>query len=154
MIWPELTQIDTNRNRETYHGDTEARRGRLPKSPELPKLPGLRGRTKFRLLIWDSCRDKGSLAKLGISERSNSLLQRRWRQNGFDFHAQDAVAVHLQDGVAAAVEFKALAAFGNFAQLRHDESGQGFKAFFARQKDVVLGFQVAQIEAAVEHHGA
>jgi len=36
-----LTAKDAKDAKEckTYHGDTEARRGRLPKSPELPKNP-------------------------------------------------------------------------------------------------------------------
>ena len=48
---------------------------------------------------------------------SYSLLQRGWRRDGFDFDAQDAVAVHLEDGVTAAVEFKAFAAFGNLCRV-------------------------------------
>ena len=64
------------------------------------------------------------------------------------------MAFHLEDGVAAVVEVKALAAFGDLAELRHHEAGESFKAFFTRQSDVILGFQVAQVEATVEHHGA
>src|SRR5215831_20621762 len=106
--------------------------------------PLLREPTLGTIAIPRKTRDKGS----------DRLLQGRWRRNGFNLDAKDAVAVHLQNGVAAAVEFKALATLGDLPQLRHDKAGQGFKAFFARQQDVVLGFQVAEIEAAIEHHGA
>src|SRR6476660_8781014 len=81
----------------------------------------------------------------------NSLFQRRRRAQVFDLHAQDAVAVHLQYGKAAAVVFETLAALGDPAELGHDEAGKGFKAVFARQSDVILRLKIAQVEAAVEH---
>src|SRR6476646_10122647 len=153
MIWPRMNAKDANRNRKTksHHGDTETRRKTNGKTPKNRV-------SRLSSMIWSTRSGSGFHNRLAIGVArdftSDCLLQRRWRRSGFDFDAEDAVAVHLQDGVTAAVEFKALAALGAFAQLRHDEVGQGFKAFFARQKDVVLGFQVAQIEAAVEHHGA
>src|ERR1051326_3031579 len=83
----------------------------------------------------------------------NRLLQRRGWVEAFDFYAGDAVAFHLEDGVAAVVVFETFAALRNFAQLRHHEAGQSLKTFFTRQSDVILGFKVAQVEAAIEHYG-
>ena len=89
----------------------------------------------------------------GLQKKSDSLFQRSGRIEAFNFYADDAVAFHLENGVAAVIVFKAFAAFGDFAELRHHEAGQRFKAFFTRQSDVILVFKVAQIEAAIEHHG-
>src|ERR1051325_11071602 len=87
-------------------------------------------------------------------EKSDRLFQWRGRVEALDFYSGDAVAFHLENGVAAIVVLKAFTAFGDLAQLRHHEAGKSLKAFFTRQSDVILGFQVAQIEATIEHHGA
>src|SRR5438270_6233876 len=97
--------------------------------------------------------NRGPSPRLGI-KLSDRLLQRCGRVEAFDFYPGDAVAFHLEDGVAAVIEFKAFTAFGNFAELRHHEAGQSLKAFFTRESDVILGFKIAQVEAAIKDDGA
>ena len=77
--------------------------------------------------------------------RSDRRLERRRLGDVFDLDADDAMAVHLQHGVTSTIVFKALAAIGNLAELRHYEAGQGLKPFFARKHDIVLRLQIAQV---------
>src|SRR5262249_19887980 len=61
------------------------------------------------------------------SLRSECVLTRRLQRTGlprgFNLHPRNAVAVHLEDGVAAAIVLEGLAAPRNAPELGQDESG-------------------------------
>src|SRR6185437_6254449 len=73
---------------------------------------------------------------------------------GFNADSADAVAVHFEDGEAAAFVLERFAALGDVAEAGKDESGESFDAALAGQAPAHLGFEVAQVDAAVEHEAA
>ena len=64
----------------------------------------------------------------------------------FDSYSCDAVTFQLFYRVAAAFVFETVAQVWDALQSRQDESGEGFEAGVARERQGVFGFQVADVD--------
>src|SRR5271154_7216773 len=71
-----------------------------------------------------------------------------------DFYAGHAFAVHFHDGKPRIAEIETFAAFGNKAELIEHETADSSVSRIFRNGDVVLRFEVANIEGGVENHRA
>ena len=72
----------------------------------------------------------------------------------FDHYFADAAAGHFEDGQAAAFEFGGVAFAGDAAEAGEEEAGECFDAAFFGELPVHLGFEVAELDAAVEDESA
>src|ERR1035438_176600 len=68
----------------------------------------------------------------------------------FHPHAGDAVSVHLQHGVAAALMLHLVAGARDGAQAKEQKTGQRLEAGIRRDLDAKLGFQIADARSAVQ----
>src|ERR1035437_2127033 len=72
--------------------------------------------------------------------------------DGLDADFGDTAVVHFDDGQAAGLVGDGFADFGDVAEAHENEAGQGFYATFTGQVPLHLGFEVAEVEAAVHQH--
>ena len=71
------------------------------------------------------------------------------RLKGVDFDRVDPEAVHAYHSVTVTFEFEAVAGPGDTLQLRKNESGKRLAAFVARNIDVMLRLEIANVDGAV-----
>ena len=63
------------------------------------------------------------------------------------------MAVHFFYYEAAALIVEGFSAGGKFLEAGEDEAGEGFVAFVLRKDDIVLAFEVADVDRSVESEG-
>src|SRR5882672_485379 len=78
----------------------------------------------------------------------------RRRTGALNFHAGDALAVHLDDAKAKVAILKAFAAARNKAELVENETAYGRVGGIFGKRDVVLGIEIADIQSSVEDNSA
>ena len=74
--------------------------------------------------------------------------------DGLNLDFCDAPAFHFDHGEAAVVVVDRLTGARNVAEAGEHESGEGFNTAIARQTPLHLGFQIAEVGAALENERA
>src|SRR5690242_8132272 len=77
-------------------------------------------------------------------------LGRGCRRQSLHLDLEYAPVLHLENSVAAPLEFEAFAALRQPAEPPHHKSAKGFKTLVARQSNVQMGFQIANVRSTLE----
>jgi len=89
-----------------------------------------------------------------FSYGEGTSLMRPAHLHRLDADFGDAAAFHFNDGEATPFKVDAFAAPGDVAQAHQQKAGEGLDAAFPGQAPLHLGFQVAEVDAAVHEKRA